>query len=730
MKKFIYTIIGIVLLSLSSCSDFLEPKSQSEYVPKDANALQEMLIGSAYPQHKSGNNLLGFLSFLDDDVQFHKTGYEFDSNSLGYVESKKAVFTWQPDMFFIMEKNSPVVYNIWEGYYKFILGANAALDYIGDVNGTEAEKNYVIAQALGLRAFYYFMLVNHFGAPYNYDKQAAGVPLKLTSNLLPEEDLLMTRNSVEEVYNQIIEDLSEAERLFLTLSKDKQYEPNYLISLPMIQLLKSRVFLYMENWKDAAIYADKVINEWSFSLINLNNLPSTSTAEPYYNFTSLKSSEVIWLYGNVSDLTEFNNETVSREEEDPDYPGWGINITYYRKAFTASDDLLESFKDGDLRKEKYIAKEYNRINNSFYPDYYSSFGKYQLSAMGEPNGSENFTLSFRLSEAYLNIAEAALTPTEGGIELRFKVPQGTNSWDDDISQIQKDFGVYLIYKDLQDEDFNRSWTGGASTNYKGEGCINDEMAKFYTEFMKKHVFSYLNNEKCKKVTSKLLPLYWYMAYNVHIATEIDLGAVVIKQNNAMHEIINGLDYWSTCLFGPQAEMTDKYIMPDDQVTFSQRRKMILGNIIKAAVEKRLITIPEEFNRGLDYVTPISFYFWETDSPDFHLNRGFPGTVNTNKFTLNEEYDGSNPTREATFAGYALLSLYYTEAESTERYSQFPLIIEKFAFVRKYMKENYGIDLEAIAKGPNDWDIQPHPEIPGNNDEDGGDDDDPWPGFDW
>ena len=28
-----------------------------------------MLIGSAYPQHKSGNNLLGFLSFLDDDVQ-------------------------------------------------------------------------------------------------------------------------------------------------------------------------------------------------------------------------------------------------------------------------------------------------------------------------------------------------------------------------------------------------------------------------------------------------------------------------------------------------------------------------------------------------------------------------------------------------------------------------------------------------------------------------------------
>lgn len=156
MKRIIYILTGIVLLSLSSCSDFLEPKSQSEYVPKDANALQEMLIGSAYPRQDKGNFLLPFLSFLDDDIQFHKTDYEFSINSLKDVEAKQAVYTWQPDMFFIMERNGYPLQNIWEGYYNYILGANAALDYIGDVNGTEAEKNYVIAQSLGLRAFYYF----------------------------------------------------------------------------------------------------------------------------------------------------------------------------------------------------------------------------------------------------------------------------------------------------------------------------------------------------------------------------------------------------------------------------------------------------------------------------------------------------------------------------------------------------------------------------------------------
>lgn len=403
MKRIIYILTGIVLLSLSSCSDFLEPKSQSEYVPKDANALQEMLIGSAYPKQDKSNFLLPFLSFLDDDIQFHKTDYEFSINSLKNIEAKQAVYTWQPDMFFIMERNGYPLQNIWEGYYNYILGANAALDYIGDVNGTEAEKNYVIAQSLGLRAFYYFMLVNHFGAPYNYNKQALGVPLKLDSNLLPEDQLLMTRNTVEEVYNQIVDDLNEAERLFLTLSKDKQYEPNYLVSLPMIQLLKSRVFLYMENWKDAAIYANKVIKDWSFALVDLNNLPSPTVAEPYYNFTSLKSSEVIWLYGSVSDLTVFNDESVEYEEEGY----FGNTTTYYREAFIASDNLIESFEDGDLRKEKYIAKEFNKDDKVFYEDSYTTFGKYKLSATGEPSGSGNFALSFRLGEAYLNLAEAA-----------------------------------------------------------------------------------------------------------------------------------------------------------------------------------------------------------------------------------------------------------------------------------------------------------------------------------
>lgn len=65
--KLKYLIYTITLTSLTACSDFLEPKSQSKYIPKDANALQEMLIGEAYPQ-QGNTKFLAYLEILADDI--------------------------------------------------------------------------------------------------------------------------------------------------------------------------------------------------------------------------------------------------------------------------------------------------------------------------------------------------------------------------------------------------------------------------------------------------------------------------------------------------------------------------------------------------------------------------------------------------------------------------------------------------------------------------------------
>ena len=56
-----------LLLSATSCGDFLEPNSTSEFVPEDAVSLNELLLGEAYQR----NDMTGFsifLNLLDDDT--------------------------------------------------------------------------------------------------------------------------------------------------------------------------------------------------------------------------------------------------------------------------------------------------------------------------------------------------------------------------------------------------------------------------------------------------------------------------------------------------------------------------------------------------------------------------------------------------------------------------------------------------------------------------------------
>ena len=238
-----YLLLVIVVGLFFSCSDFLEPKSQSEYIPQDAVSLNEMLLGEAYPQAGDPAAMLDILSMLDDDICCtDTTGGSVSLNDDRNYIALKAVFSWQPDFWKTMQENSNYYKNYWETFYQFILGANAALDYIDDVSGTVEEKNLVKAQAYALRAFYYFQLVNLFGEPYNYNKDALGC-LLYTSSAMENKEI--PRNMVKEVYDQILKDLTEAENIYESLPENMQFRRDYRTNLPMVQLLRSRVLLYI-----------------------------------------------------------------------------------------------------------------------------------------------------------------------------------------------------------------------------------------------------------------------------------------------------------------------------------------------------------------------------------------------------------------------------------------------------------------------------------------------------
>ena len=410
MNKLKNKIIALCLCSIAlcSCEDFLDPSSTSEFVPKDANSLNELLLGEAYPRNDiDGMNI--FLNLLDDDI----TAMPYQTPQDGFDANRfLAAYTWQPDMFKMMEEAGYSNTNMYEQYYELILGANAVIDYIDQVNDEKQNINYVLAQAYALRGFLYFKLVNIFGQPINSQPDALGVPLKLNSGVENTENAL-ARRTVKDVYAQVINDLKEAERLYETLPADKQFAKDYRTSLPMVQLLLSRVHLYQENWSDAASYAHKVMTNSNFKLLDLNVVETlTEEGYPFYKtyHAYSESSEVIWVYGSVNDMGSWVMSYAGTSNPKD-------NNRVMHAYFKASDDLMDTYEDTDLRKERYIIKKAVRDERGIDIWTPMAIGKLSvnipqdngvsLNNFYKPiSGSGVFGRSLRLSEAYLNYAEA------------------------------------------------------------------------------------------------------------------------------------------------------------------------------------------------------------------------------------------------------------------------------------------------------------------------------------
>lgn len=374
-----------IILPLASCSGFLEPKSENEFVPTSVQDIDEMLLYETYNNARSIATI-PFFDLLSDDVavvRFQST----ENNLLTQVHlaSIKALYTWQPDAYKTLEEDrvSDEVYDIYAGCYARILGCNAALDYIGKVSGTEEEKSRVMAEAHALRAFYYFHLVNCYGHPYNADPESPGVPLHLESKV---SSVSIPRNTVSEVYEQVLKDLLEAESLYENVQEEDRWKSNMRVSLPFVQLLLSRVYLYMEDWEKASGYASKVIGNGNFRLKEIAEFPQDGSYPYYHTYTN---PEVIWPYGNAAEFRDF---------VDP----YMINIALGGKVsfVIASPDLVNKFSAGDVRLSAYFIRDPR--SSAF-----KAYGKQAVTGnSNDPDANYKFARSFRISEAYLNMAEA------------------------------------------------------------------------------------------------------------------------------------------------------------------------------------------------------------------------------------------------------------------------------------------------------------------------------------
>ena len=339
LKNVFIGIIGIA--TLEACSDFLEEQSQDEVIVRTVTDYSQFLLGSAYDMRNSGE----ILYLLDDDVALEEKQYYVgdNANAINYF----GYFTWQPDM--------------WERWYKItdayvsiygqLKGVNATLDGIDEATGSDVERDYVKAEALGLRGYYYFMLINLYGEPYNHNKQSLGVPLKLTAGLVENG---IERNTVEEVYTQIVKDLTASAELF---DRHPKRGKNYRFNQTCAYIMLSRVYLYMEQWENVEKAASKAI-ETAEGLTNYTTLVSITTA-------SYSNSEVEWIYGAGA----------------------------VRSGYRPSQELYDQFEDNDLRKKFWFSNGFSGFTTS------KKIGDYAASSSAPTN-------TIRISEAYLNRAEA------------------------------------------------------------------------------------------------------------------------------------------------------------------------------------------------------------------------------------------------------------------------------------------------------------------------------------
>lgn len=402
MKKIIG--IFIIALALGSCSDFLEEYSQDLAKVETYTDLDEVLMGDAYlpvggvyvesSTRVTENDYFQVIHYMSDELSKY-----IPSNYFGTEYVQDAYYgwhTWQQDVGLTRDGSSRNSEDKdWNQAYHGINICNMVLDAIDEQHAEnedqELEKSRIKGEAAFLRALYYFELVNLYGKPYcAANLSSPAVPIKLSPVV---EDIDYVCNTVEEVYEQIIEDLNLADTCLVNAPVKNH---PYRADITAVYLLKSRVYLYMQDWEHALEFARKTLDKNG----NLLDLNSFSSQEVLYK----SSPEIIFsMGGHFIASTIYNQRKFS-------YGDW-LAIPVY----VISDDLAAAYTEGgnDLRTHYYIRKD--TLGYSYYNIPYAEewvFYKVRGWNLEIRDVSDNFL--FRTAEAYLNGAEAAAMLGEEG----------------------------------------------------------------------------------------------------------------------------------------------------------------------------------------------------------------------------------------------------------------------------------------------------------------------------
>jgi hypothetical protein len=283
MKKLLY-IVPLFLLAMIGCKkEYLETRptgrEEESLVFSKIDAINSTLSGlyqEMYTYNVGGGSHADYgqkavdliSDLMGNDMIVHTQGYSWYNTTYQYTHSGIATTGSASDY-------------MWYRYYDMIKQANKLVNNIDGVqNATTTQKESVKGQALGMRAYAYYHLINLYQQTYKGNENKPGVPVYTSDTTVGK-----ARGTVQDVYNRIIADLTQAE----TLLTGKARANKVSMDVSVVQGYRARVALVMEDWATAATYANKA--RQGYTLMTAAQYPTTSA------FSSISNPE--WMWGSA-----------------------------------------------------------------------------------------------------------------------------------------------------------------------------------------------------------------------------------------------------------------------------------------------------------------------------------------------------------------------------------------------------------------------------------------------
>ncbi len=186
--------------------------------------------------------------------------YAANYPTLGTITADNVIFNGTLSQYLQLDQNAIPPDNVttvaaYQGIYRAINSANSVIANVPAITDpllSSAEKDKILGEAYFIRALGYFDLGRGWG----------GVQLQLN----PTTDLSsargIKRSTLQQTYNQVLEDLKKAEQL---LPQDATTRNRAQKSTALA--LRARLHLYRKEWADAENYASQVIGNSKYALV-------------------------------------------------------------------------------------------------------------------------------------------------------------------------------------------------------------------------------------------------------------------------------------------------------------------------------------------------------------------------------------------------------------------------------------------------------------------------------